>query len=74
MPVSFTAAAMRTHTRARRGEGHDMLRPVVAKIAPPLAAEKDAAVAEQAGAVDLAVCSPARGAVCGDMPRLARAP
>src|SRR3546814_4539048 len=51
-----------------------MLRPVVTKVAPPLAAEKDAAVAEQSGAVDLALRCPTRRSVCRDVARLTGAP
>jgi len=74
MPVSFTAAAMRTHTRARRGEGHDMLRPVVAKIAAALATKEYTRVLEQAGLVDFTRRRPSSGAIGGNLARLARAP
>ena len=60
--------------RAGRGEGHDMLGTVMAQIAAIELTQENTGIAEQARALDFARRRPARGAVGGDVARLARAP
>ena len=55
-------------------KGHDMLWPVVAKVAVMDAPQKRAGITQQAGTFHLAILGPARRTIGGDVALLARAP
>src|SRR3546814_12245129 len=53
-------------TRARRREGHDMLRPVMAEILAAVPPQEHAGIAEKANTGDLPAFRPAGRAIGGD--------